>query len=63
MTSKEYKARPEIFNANSDEPIFYLFSIKTSKFSASCNNINNSYAKICVLDVVKILNVKVFNVT
>ena len=28
----------------------------------SCNNINDPYAKICVPDVVKNLNVKVFNV-
>ena len=39
---------------------FFPFSIKTSKCSGSCNNINNLYAKICVPDV-KNLNVKVFN--
>ena len=33
----------------------------TSKCSGSCNNINDSYAKICVSDVIKDLNVKVFN--
>ena len=37
------------------------FSIKTSKCSGSCNNINDPYAKICVPDVIKTLNVKVFN--
>ena len=42
-------------------PVFYHFSIKTSKCSGSCNNINNLYAKLCVPDVVKYLNVKVFN--
>ena len=61
MTNKECKVRPEIINANSNEPAFYLFSIKTSKCSCSCNNINDPYAKICVPDVVKNLNVKVFN--
>ena len=39
----------------------YPFSIKTSKGSGSCNNINNPYAKICVPDVVENLNIKVFN--
>ena len=48
-------------NFNSDEPVFFPFSIKTSKCSGSCNNINDPYAKICVPDVVKNLNVKVFN--
>ena len=30
-------------------------------FSGNCNNINNPYAKICVPDVIKDLNVKVLN--
>ena len=41
--------------------MFYPFSIKISKCSGSCNNINDPYAKLCVLDVVKNLNIKVFN--
>ena len=61
MNNQECKVRPEIINVNSDEPVFYPFSIKTSKCSGSCNNINDPYAKICVPDVVKDLNVKVFN--
>ena len=61
VTNKECKVTLEIINVNSDEPIFYSFSIKTSKCSSSCNNINDPYAKICVPDVVKNLNVKVFN--
>ena len=40
---------------------FILFSIKINKCSGNCNNINNPYAKICVPDVIKDLNVKVFN--
>ena len=59
--SQECKTRPQVVNFNSNNPIFYPFSIKTSKCSGSCNNINNPYAKICVPDVIKDLNVKVFN--
>ena len=62
MKNQECKVRPEIINVNSNEPVFYPFSIKTSKCSGSCNNINDPYAKICVPDVVKDLNVQVFNV-
>ena len=61
MNNQACKIRPEIINVNSNEPVFYPFSIKTSKCSGSCNNINDPYAKICVPDVVKDLNVKVFN--
>ena len=61
MNNQSCKVRPEIVNANSNEPVFYHFSIKTSKCSGSCNNINDPYAKICVPDAVKDLIVKVFN--
>ena len=61
MNNQECKVRPEIINVNSDEPVFYPFSIKTSKCSGSCNNINDPYAKMCVTDVIKNLNVKVFS--
>ena len=61
MNNQACKARPEIINVNSNNPVFYPFSIKTSKCSGNCNNINDPYAKICVPDVVKDLNVKVFN--
>ena len=55
------KARPQIVNVNSNNLIFYPFSIKTSKCSGNCNNINDPYSKICVPDVVKNFNIKVFN--
>ena len=61
MNNQECKVRPEIVNVNSKEPVFFPFSIKTSKCSGSCSNISNPYAKLCVPDVVKNLNVKVFN--
>ena len=48
-------------NINSNNRIFYPFSTKINKCSGSCNNINNPYAKICVPDVTKDLNVKVCN--
>ena len=61
IKNQECKVRPEIANVNSNEPLFYLFSIKTSKCSGSCNNINDPCTKLCVPDVVKKLNIKVFN--
>ena len=54
MNNQEWKVRPEIVNVNSK-------SVKASKFSGRCNNINDPYAKLCVPDVVKNINIKVFN--
>ena len=61
MNNQECKVRAEIINVNSDEPVFYPFRIKTSKCSDSCKNINDPFAKMCVSDVVKNLNIKIFN--
>ena len=61
MSNRESKVRPEIININSNEPVFFPYSIKGSKCSGSCNNINDPYAKVCVPDVVKKLNLKVSN--
>ena len=59
MDNQDCKIRPQVVNINGDEPVFFPFSIKTSKCNGSCNNINHPYAKICIPDVVKNLNVKV----
>ena len=61
MKNQECKTRPQIININSNNPIFYPFSIKINKCSGICNNINNPCAKICAPDIIKNLNVKVFN--
>ena len=61
MNNQERKVRPEIININSNEPLFYPYSIKVNKWTGSCNNINDPYSTMCVPDVVKNMNVKVFN--
>ena len=61
MNNQECRARPKVININSNEPLFYPYSILVDKCSGSCNNINDLYAKSCVPDVVKSLNFKVFN--
>ena len=61
MNNQECKVRPEIININSNEPSFYPYSVKISRCSGSCNNFNDTYPKLCVPDVSKNMNVKVFN--
>ena len=50
-----------VINTNNNEPSLYPYSVKINKFSGNCSNINVPYAKLCVPDVVKNINVKVFN--
>ena len=59
MNNQECKTRPQVVNVNGNES----FSTETSKCSGNCNNINYPYAKTFVPDVIKNLNIKVFNLT
>ena len=61
MNNQKYKIKPKIINISSNEPLFYLYSIKVNKCSGSCNDIDDPFSKSCILDVVKNMNVKVFN--
>ena len=61
MKNQECKTRPQILNINSNNPIFYPFSIEMNKCCGNCNNINDPYAKGRVPDIIKNLKVKVFN--
>ena len=61
MNNHACKIRTEITNLNTNEPMFYPYSIKINKYKGSCNTINNPYPKICVPDQIKNTNVKVFN--
>ena len=61
MNKKKCRARPKMIDINNNEPVIYPYSIKVNTCSGSCNNINNPYGKLCVPDVVKNINAKVFN--
>ena len=61
MNNQESKVRPQIVNVNGNDPVFFHYSVKISKYSSSCSNINSPLRKLCLPDVIKSLNVKVFN--
>ena len=48
MNNKECKKRSEIINTN--EPLFYPYSIIIDRCKSGCNTINDPYTKICVPD-------------
>ena len=41
LNNQKCKATPKIIDTNANEPVFYPYSIKVTKCSGSCNNINN----------------------
>ena len=61
VNNQECKARPKVINVSNDEQGFYPYRIKVNKYSGSYSNINEPYAKLCVPDIIKKINVKVFN--
>ena len=61
INNQECKIRSEIINVNTNEPVFYPYSITINKCKCSCNTINDPYATLCVPDTFKIINAKVFN--
>ena len=63
MNNQPRKVRPEIIDVNGDNPVFYLFSVKTSKCSGNCNNINDPYAKkyvFLILQMIKTLKDSIY---
>ena len=61
MNNQGCKIRSKIISVNTNDPSFYPYSITINKCKGSCNTINNPYAKLCVPDTIKNINVKVFN--
>ena len=59
MNNQECTKRSEIINVNTNESLFYPYSIKINRCKGNCNTINDPYAQICVPD--NNTNVKVFN--
>ena len=61
LINQKCMSRPKIIETNPDEPVFFPYSIKINKRSGSCNNPNDLFAKLCVPDIVKNINIKVHN--
>ena len=53
MNNQECKIRSETINVDTNEPMFYPYSIKINKCKGSCNTINDPYAKFMFLILLK----------
>ena len=61
VLNEKCMSRPKMIDLNKNEPAFYPYSIKVNKCGGDCNNIYDPMAKLCVPDIIKDINIKVFN--
>ena len=55
--------RPKILDVNEGvgEALFYPYNVQVNKCSGSCNTLDNPIEKLCVPNVIKGLNMKIYN--
>ena len=55
--------RPKILDVNEcvGEALFYLYNVLVNKYSGSCDTLDNPWAKLCVPNIMKRINMKVYN--
>ena len=52
MINQRCKERLKIIDVNTNDLVFYPYSIKINKCSGNCNNINNPYGKVCIPNII-----------
>ena len=63
LINRKCMSRPKILDVNEGigEALFYLYNVLVNKCSGSCNTLQNPMSKICVLKIIKNLNMQVYN--
>ena len=63
VISRECMPRPKILDVNEGvgEALFYPYNVLVNKCSGSCNTLDDPMAKSCVPNVVKRVNMNVYN--
>ena len=63
VINQKYKPRPKILDVNEGvgEALFYLYNVLVNKCSGSCDTLDNPMAKLCVPNIIKRINIKVYN--
>ena len=62
VTNQECMPRPKILDVNEGvgEAYFYPYNVLVNKCSASCNTLDDPMAKMCVPNIIKNVNMKVY---
>ena len=63
VVNQKCMPRPKILDVNEGvgEALFYPYNIQVNKCSGSCNTLDNPMAKLCVPNVIKGINIQVYN--
>ena len=63
VTNQECMPRPKILDVNEGvaEALFYPYNVLVNKCSGSCNMLDAPMAKMCIPNIVKRVNMKVYN--
>ena len=63
VVNQKCMPRSKILDVNEgvDEALFYPYNLQVNKCSGSCNTLDNPMAKLCVPNVIKRVNMQVYN--
>ena len=63
VVNQKCMPRPKILDVNEGvrEALFYPYNVQVNKCSGSCNTVDNPMAKLCVPNVIKGVNMQVYN--
>ena len=63
LINQKCMPRPKILDVNEGvgEALFYLYNVLVNKCSGSCNMLDDPMAKMCIPNIVKRVNMKVYN--
>ena len=63
VINRECKPRPKILDVNEGigEALFYPYNVLVNKCSGSCNTLDDPMARLCVPNIIKNVNIKVYN--
>ena len=63
VVNQECMLKPKILDVNEGvgEALFYPYNVLVNKCSASCNTLDDPMAKMCIPNIIKRVNMKVYN--
>ena len=63
VINRKCMPRPKILDVNEGvgEALFYLYNVLVNKCSGSCDTLDNPMARLCIPNIIKRINMKVYN--